>query len=237
MSLLSQTVEVEMLTRYRWYRIQLPRVDFDLTNIIAGKSLTQNASYGFSRIEGAMGDSMFRFLWREKVVVTLFDEEGTPSYEEVANVNFTDFAIIHIDDATFLRIENPGRNIRDLLNTLESLIGLGFTSQQVSFEKINPLVVFESVDVINMIGLKVVGAVIDEDLVARIDLASKQGMKIDKIQLLEGLHYKVVSAVFELIHEGVRGQVTYASSGLVKVSGKLAPKLLYLIEKDLPKLM
>ena len=226
-----------MLTRYRWYRIQLPRGDVDLFSIIAGKPLTQDASFGFSLIESSMGASMYRFLWRTKVVVTLLDDQGDPSYEEVASINFTDFAAVPIEGNMFLRIENPGRNIRDLLNALESLIGLGFTSKPLTFEKVKPTEVFERVDASKLIGLKVAGAVIDDGLVARMEFASKQGMNIVNMKLLDNLRYSVVSAVFELIYEGVRGQVEFASSGLVKVSGQLAPRLVYLIERDLPRLM
>lgn len=226
-----------MLTRYRWYRIQLPNGTSELSSIITGRPLTQDTGFGFSRIEGSMGASMYRFLWRTKVVVTLFDDDGNPSYEEVASVDYTDFAIITVDGTTFLRIENPRRNIRNLLNALESLIGLGFISKPLTFEKVKPTDVFKSVDASKLIGLKVVGAVVDEDLVARMEFASKQGMIIKDMKLLNDLSYNVVSTVFELVYEGVRGQVAIASSGLVKVSGKLAPRLLHLIEQDLPKLM
>lgn len=226
-----------MLTRYRWYRIQFPRSDYDLPSIIAGKPLSQNASFGFSHIEDTIGAPRFRFLWRTKVVVTRFNDEGVPSYEEVASVNFTDFAIVPVDGWTFLRIENPSRNIRDLLNALESLSGLGFTSKPLAFDKTKPTTVFENVDVTKLVGFKVAGAVIDEDLVARMEFASKQGMVVKNMKLLDGLYYKVESSVFELIYEGVRGQLVFASSGLVKISGRLAPKLLHLIERDLPKLM
>jgi len=226
-----------MFIKYRWYQIQFPSSDFDLSSILVDCLLTKNTSFGFLHIDGAMGNSMFRFLLRTKVIVTLFDDEGTPSYEEVASVNFTDFAIVTIKGITFLRIENPGRNIRDLLNTLESLIGLGFTSKPLTFEKVKPTTAFESVKGTKLIGLKVNGAVIDEDLVARMEFTSKKGMNIEDMKLLDRLNYKVVFAEFELIYKGVRGRVALASSGLVTVSGQLAPRLVYLIERDLPRLM
>lgn len=226
-----------MLTRYRWYRIQLPSNISDISSIITDKPLTKGASFGFSRMEDTVGTSIYRFLWRTKVVVTLFDDDANPSYEEVASINHTDFVIITVDDITFLRIENPRRNIRDLLNALESIIGLGFTAKQLTFEKVKPSDIFESCDSTKLIGLKVVGAVVDEDLVARMEFASKQGMIIKDMKLLDGLNYNVVSSVFELIYEGVRGQVSIASNGLIKVSGKLAPRLVYLVEQGLPKLM
>ncbi|EEG06773.1 hypothetical protein [Pseudogulbenkiania ferrooxidans] len=226
-----------MLTRYRWYRIQFPRSNVDLNGILASRPLTQNASFGFLRVEGVIGSPKFRFLWRTKIVVTRLDDEGTPSYEEVASVSFTDFVIIVVGGVTFLRIENPGRNIRDLLNALESIVGFGFTSKPLTFDKVKPTSVFEHVEVTKLVGLKVIGAVIDEDLVARMEFASKQGMIVENMKLLDGLRYKVDCAVFELIYEGIRGQVTFASSGVVKISGQLAPRLVHLIEQDLPKLV
>ncbi|QQC65454.1 hypothetical protein I6I06_02020 [Paraburkholderia ginsengisoli] len=169
--------------------------------------------------------------------MTRLDDDGAPSYEEIASVSFKDFAIIDVDEATFLRVENPGRNLRDLLNALESLAGLGFRSKALTFEKAKPTTVFDSVESTKLVGLKVVGAVVDEDLVARMEFASKQGMIVENMKLLNDLRYSVDSAVFELVHEGVRGQVAFASSGIVKVSGQLAPRLVGLIERDLPKLM
>jgi len=226
-----------MLTRYRWYRIQLPQSDLNLSEIIENRPLTQDSSFGFVHKENQTGASLFRFLWRTKVVITRFDDGDRPSYEEVASISFTDFSIVVAEGVTFLRIENPGRNMRDLLNALESILGLGFTSKPLTFDKAKPTTVFEHVDVTKLVGLKVVGAVVDEDLVARMEFVSKQGMVVENMKLLDGLRYNVDSAVFELIFEGVRGQLAFASSGLVKVSGALAPKLVHLIERDLPKLM
>ena len=107
-----------MLTRYRWYRIQLPHEISELSAAIENQPLVSESNLGFTRVNGALGFPIHRFLWRSKVVVTQFNDEGTPFYQEVATVNFTDFAILNIDGQSFLRIENPGRSIRDLLNAL-----------------------------------------------------------------------------------------------------------------------
>lgn len=226
-----------MLNRYRWYRIQLPSQVTNLAGIVDSHPLVLKASFGFSRVEGSMYTLIYRFLWRTKVVITHFDDSGKSSFQEIPSIDFTDFAIIDVEGETFLRIENPGRNIRELLNALESLIGLGFTCKLLTFEKARPTTVFENIETVKLIGLKVVGAVIEEDLVARMEFASKQGMVVENMKLLEGVHYKVDFAAYELVYEGIRGQLTFASSGTVKVSGQLAPKLVYLIEQDLAMLV
>ncbi len=225
-----------MLTRYRWYRIQLPGGAPDFSGVIAKHPLVADANQGFARVEGSLGALIYRFLWRSKVVVAQFDDNGTPSYQEVATVNFTDFAIVSIEGVTFLRIENAGRSIRDLLNAIEVLVGLGFTCKPVTFENSKPTTVFEKIETIKLIGLKVVGGVLEKDLVARMEFASKQGITLDKLTVLEGVPHKIESASYELIYEGVKGQLAFTSNGTVRVSGQLAPRLIHLVEQDLSRI-
>jgi hypothetical protein len=225
-----------MPIRYRWHLVTFPNDGFDLGNVIAARPFSPNAAFGFYFIEGTTGSPSYRFLWRTKIMVTQFDD-GAPSYQEVASVSFTDFAVICVEGSTFLRIENPGRNTRELLNALEALVGFGFTSKAVTFEKVKPSLVFENVGSIKLVGLKVVGAVIKEDLVARMEFASKEGMLIDELKFLEGLRYKVDFASYVLLYEGVRGQLAFSAGGTVKISGPLAPMLVHLIEKDLIRII
>lgn len=225
-----------MRSRFRWYRIQLPSGSPDLPSIIARHPFVPSANQGFTIVEGSLGTSVFRFLWRSKVIITQFDDSGSASYQEVATINYTDFGIVSIDSMTFLRIENPGRSIRDLLNAIESVAGLGFTCRPVTFENAKPTTVFQYLDVIKLIGLKVIDAVIAEDLVARMEFASKQGITHDKLSILEGISHKIETASYELIYEGIKGQLAFTLNGVVKVSGQLAPKLVHLVERDLAKL-
>jgi hypothetical protein len=225
-----------MLSRLRWYTLKYPHDEFDLVSRILDRPLTSSATFGFLALDGAEGEDKFRFLWRTKVVVTRISEDGSPSYEQIESVAFKDFAILTINTNRYLRVENPGRNMRDLLNALESLVGFGFVSEPLKFDKTKPQALFERIESAKLVGLKVVGAVVDDDLVARMEFASKQGMSIENMRLLKDLQYVVDSANFELIHKGLRGQVAFSANGVVKVSGQLAPHLVHLIEADLPYL-
>lgn len=222
-----------MQTRYRWFRIQLPARARDLAALVATRPFDSTATYGFTRMPGGMSDASHRFLWRSQVVVTMLDPEGLPTYEQIESVNFTDFALIEVSDLTFLRVENPGRNVRDLLNALETLAGMGFTVRPVTFDKGQPTTVFNSVDASKLVGLKVVGVVLADDLMARMEFVSKEGLVVEKMAVLNGLKYKVEHAVFELVLGGVKGQIAFAANGAVKISGQIAPKLVSLVEEDL----
>ena len=222
-----------MQTRYRWFRIQLPDRARDFAALVATRSFDLTSPSGFARVPGGVGGTSYRFLWRSRVVVTRLDAEGVPTYEQIDSVSFTDFALVTVADLTFLRIENPGRNVRDLLNALETLVGMGFTVKPVVFDKGQPSTVFRSVDASKLVGLKVVGAVLADDLVARMEFASKEGMVVENMNVLDGLKYKVEHAVFELAIGGLKGQIAFAANGTVKISGQVAPMLVGLVEQDL----
>lgn len=222
-----------MQTRYRWFRIQLPVKARDLAALVASRSFDSTSASGFARVPSGIGNPSYRFLWRSRVVVTRLDAEGVPTYEQIDSVSFTDFAVVEVAGQTFLRIENPSRNVRDLLNALETLAGMGFTAKPVIFDKGQPSTVFRSVDASKLVGLKVVGAVLADDLVARMEFASKEGMAVEKMTVLHGLTYKVEHAVFEILLGGLKGQIAFAANGTVKISGQVAPKIIGLVEQDL----
>ncbi|WP_051318625.1 hypothetical protein [Chitinimonas koreensis] len=222
-----------MQTRYRWYYIRIPSGAGDLSKLIGAVPFTAGVGFGFALAESEFGLPRFRFFWRTNVIVTKLEEDGVPAYELVSSISFTDFALISADGGLYLRVENPGRNIRDLLNSLEELVGLGFTVKPITFNGGKVTSLFEQVGASKLVGLKVVGAVIKDDVVARMEFASKQGMVVENMNLLDGVNYKIESAVFEVIYEGIRGQVSFGSTGLVKISGKITPKLVNLIEMDL----
>lgn len=222
-----------MQIRYRWFRIQLPVHTRDLTKIFSSHPFDSESSYGFGFTSD--NSASYRYLWRSRVVVTKVDEEGAPTYEQVESISFTDFSVVEIGDLIFLRIENAGRNVRDLLNALETLTGMGFTAKPVLFDKDRPSSVFKLVDSSKLVGLKVVGAVIADDLVARMEFASKEGMVVENMKILSNLKYKVDLAVFEVVIGGLKGQIAFAANGTVKISGQIAAKLISLVEQDLPK--
>ena len=225
-----------MLLRYRWYRLQLPKDDLGSIGVLNQKQLTESSNVGFVLLEKSVSEVRYRFFWRTKIVITKFNEQGEPIFERVESVNFTDFVISSLDKIILLRIENPAKSVRELLNALELAIGFGFTCKPLTFEKSRPNKIFENVDSAKLISLKVLGAVVDEDLVARMEFVSKQGMELEKITLLQDLTYKIDYALFELLFEGVRGQIAFSASVLDKISGQLSPKLLALVEADLSTL-
>lgn len=222
-----------MSVRYRWYKIQLPGGVDTLGQKLALDPFSTTSDSGFLRLETMEDESRFRFFSRSTLVVTRVDEHGNTSFDEISTIRYTDFALLVREEGSFLRLENPGLNLRELLNAIESHTGLGFTCRPITFEKGRFHYIFRDIEVKKLVGLKIAGAVVEEDVVARMEFVSKQGVVAENIRVLEGVKYTIESAVFEVICEGVRGRVAYNASGVVKVSGQLAPLIVHLIERDL----
>ena len=226
-----------MATRYRWFRVRIPLTNGTIRDAIERLRFRPDTPHGFMTLEVAgLSSQNYRFLWRTRVPVVAMDNDGATSTQFVDGIEFTDFGISSVDGVHFLRVENPSRSARELLNCLETALGFGFTADPVKFDKQKPTTLFASVSASKLVGLKVVGALHGDGVVARMEFASKEGMDPAQLQVLSSLEYRVDSAVYEVFFHGARGQVSFAANGLVKVSSQLAAKIVNLIESDLPRL-
>jgi len=223
-----------MPTRYRWYRIKLPKGDLDLRRTLLARPLRAGSNFGFAPIGDQPNESDFRFLWRTALIVTRFTPDDEPYHEPVQTIDWLRLSIVDVNKMKFLRIENPIRNLRELMNAIESIVGLGFTCSPVTFEANRPNLFLERVESSRLVVFKIVGAMAGEDVVSRMEFVSKGGIDLHTLPISRKLRYKVDVSVFECAFRGSRGQVSISSSGVVKVSGALAPRLAYLIEKELP---
>nr|WP_320166596.1 hypothetical protein [uncultured Methylophaga sp.] len=221
-----------MMTKYRWYHIKFPKENFDYLSAISNKNFSEESGHGFMILMDEYGESVFRFIYQTTIQITSIDSEGYQVTENINSVRYTDFSIFKVLNYSFLRIENPGKNLRELLNSIESTIGFGFMANPIYMEKALTPRMFSEFDKFKLVGLKISGA-INNDLVTRMEFASKEGIDIDKIRSLEGVNYKISAANYELYQEGLKGNLSYTSSGLVKIGGQLSSKILALFEQDL----
>lgn len=222
-----------MNARYRWFRIRIP-IELDvIKNNFTTARFDVNSDYGFLKLESFDGVSKYRYFSRSKIVVTKIDDFGNASFEEVATIRYTDFAIIEDKNSIFLRIENPGLNLKNLFNTIEKWCGLGFSIRPVTFrfKLFNSL--FSEIDAKKLIQLKVVDAIIEENVIAQINLSSSEGIVKEKIKAISGVNYKIDSATFEITFQGIQSKVSYSTKGIVKIVGKLEPLIVDLVEKNL----
>lgn len=224
-----------MLIRHRWYRIDLPP-NYDLARTLSKMPLLESSRYGFYRVGGGDSERGFRFVWRTTIVATRYNALGEPEHEEYKSVCAMNLSLLYFGKKIFMRLDNPNRNVRGLMNALESASGFGFTCTPVTFESALPRLFLEQVDESRLLSIKVVASVAGEDLVSRMEFASKQGINLNRVRSLSGMTYRVESSVYHCVFRGVSGQIGITANGTVRLAGALTPRLLYYIQRELPLL-
>jgi len=218
------------MNRYRWYLLKLPFDPSQLATRLASAVQTHNAEFWFVTKTSANGRATFEFMWRSQVMLTRFSEDGGAFKESAVTVNILNIDIIVEIDHAYMRISDPSRNLRIFLNALESIIGFGFYLKAILFGDLRPELIFRHAEEARLVGLRIINVVAGPDLVARMEFASKQGLKVEGIEILKGVTYKIDWMAYELAYKGLRGYVALSSGGVARVGGSLAPRILNYLE-------
>ena len=222
-----------MIMRYRWYRLKSPIDYSSLLGLLENEEITPEKDQGYSLLQSDNKEVKFRFFWRVRIITTTLDREGKTFDQELFTLNYQDCTLTKAGDRYLLKLENPGRSSRDLFNSLEELTGMGFYVKALVLSNENVNEILKDLDVSKLTGTKLTGGVENNEMVARIDLASKKGISLESLNMLKSVNYKIDSASYEIMTKGIRGNFSYTSTGLVRISGQLSPMLLALIEKNM----
>lgn len=221
--------------RLRWYKVTHRGKARAFLSALVAHGFNRGSEIGFLPLTHEGQEAKFRFLWRTSRRIDTIDAEGLPETVEVATVDYHDFLILPVKDGHLLELEEPPRSVSRLVSVFEQLID-GPLSVRLLIPSATPRHLFSGVEGSRLVGRKVVGAVLGRDLVARVEMASKQGMTPDGNGLLSKIHHKIESSTYELSHRGLRGQVTIVANGTVKIVGALAPRIRTLIERDMAEM-
>ncbi|WP_336235029.1 hypothetical protein [Achromobacter dolens] len=136
-------------------------------------------------------------------------------------------------DILLLRVTDPPRSMREFFNFLEHLGGNGTSIQSLIFSSDQQEEILKKFDSFRLIGLRGVGSSSVHRIVARIELASKDGINIDKLPFLEKLRFNADQTSYEIMEDGLIGQITFMASGAVRVAGAVLPYIVAQLEDEL----
>lgn len=215
-----------MISRYKWYEVRLPSSASDFLSSLQTQSYLPDASSGFIVNPSEL---RFRYIWRSFINTTSLDIEGNQEHQEFSTVNYQEIQLIG-DKKLFFRAENPARSTREMMNSLEKISGFGFACQQKTITNEHILSALEIVETKKLNSIKVSGAISKAKALARIELVSKDGLDLQKIDFLHDGEFTVDAASYEVIYKGVRGQIGFSKTGACKISGQLSEFLLARME-------
>lgn len=220
-----------MVTRCRWFNIGLPCSYEHLNARLRLQTFSDEAASGFAIDRSESNRISGNFISRTSLKILRVQPDGSTGLEDVGAISLLPFEIFTRGKSDWLKIFDPPRSTRDLTNALERVIGMGFFVEPVIFSYETFKSMLQKVDECRLVSTKGIAALHESGALARIELASKDGIALDKIPLLKGLEYIVDTAVYEVNLRRERGQVSFSRSGMVRINGRLSPRIMELIEE------
>lgn len=218
-----------MDSTYRWYRLRMtgnPITPADLRRKLL-RSGTDDAWFANSE----NFSNGIRFFRKSNLSIEKYDSNGALSLHTVEAVSSTEILIAEGKTCTVLRVQSPGRSMRPLFAFLEKTFGYGFSVAPVTFDK-EPAQVFHEADVKRLVSLKVTDVALRPNCVARMEFVSREGLDLKSISFLQGISYRKDFTKYELVYNGLRGNLSFSVSGLIKVSGAASELIMGLLEQE-----
>lgn len=222
-----------MAMRYRWYRVGVPDSSAKLSRYIDASVPEESKGVGFYSIVGGLGREQLRFWWKSPVVITRIDDEGAVSFDEIESVSFVDFELIESLAGTYIRIENPNRNARELFNFFEGAVGLGFTCAPVVFEYHVSKNLMSIFDAAQIVGLKVRDVVMGGGIIAKMEFSAPEGLDVECLEVARKYPHKKDVVCYDFSLKGLKGSAVFSSNGSVRVGGELAAFIVAMVEQEL----
>lgn len=218
-----------MISRYKWYQVRLPCSVAECFARLRDVGYDNASTTGFLISES---ESSFRYIWPSTINAVRLDSEGNPEYQQVVTVNSQLVTVLN-DRSTIFRFESPVRSMREVLNALERAIGFGFACEQIVLSDSLVQVALEKATSKILNSLKVSGAIPKANSLARVELASKEGINTESVKLLGLGDFLVDAASYEVTYKGIKGQIGFSRSAACRISGPLTPFILSSIESAL----
>ena|GEM_PF-4590361 len=222
------------MTRLKWYRIRVTGAPGAFLRRIKATKFSVDANSGFlPAFEGATGANNLRFLWRSSVVAMSFDEAGNRTSQTFNSIEQITLNLYPSSDFLWMRITDPPRGTRELFSALERVGGMGMSIEPEVFTPKQQAQMLKRCDDYRLVGLRGVGTSTEHRVVARIELASKEGIEPERLLFLDQLQFAADHSSYEIVEQGLKGQVTFTATGAVRITGGILPFILSQLEAQL----
>lgn len=222
------------MNRHKWFSIRLNIPLPQLIKKLKKLEFREGGDFGFLSRDSDYNDRFcFRFFKKTIIQFSVLGTHGDVEYRGVETVVGLSFELFEGNECIWLKIEEPPRSTRDFLDALEAVAGFGFSAEPFIFSIKKQKLALKNFDRVRLIGFRGVGSSIQERLIARVDVASKEGLEPDRLDLLSGLEFKMDQTTYEVSYKMLKGQVTFTSTGLVRTSGPVSSYMIESLERVL----
>ncbi|MGN2406735.1 hypothetical protein ACTACD_13245 [Pseudomonas syringae] len=218
-----------MISRFKWYAVRVPCSVDEFLQKLAQSRYDPSLNSGFIV---NIPERSFQFFWRTSIYATSIDLDGISKQNEVVSTCSQRVTLLGTDQLMF-RMEDPPRSSKELLNSLDKILGFGFSCEQIFVTDKIVKDSIKSFQTITLNSLKLSGSISSIAATARVEIASKVGIDPESVEGF-GLSHSVVDAgSYSVRYKGLTGQVGFTRTGICKLSGDLTPRVQAYIETTL----
>ena len=223
------------MNKYRWFEVQAGINAEKIAQKLISAKLSESSNTGFAtrKCEEKTERLFLQFLNRITIRMMVIGADGVPKEQDIDTVSSIDFSIFQISSRTWLRVDDPPRSLRVFLASFEAVLGLGVAIRPVIASLALQRYALQDADSVNLVSFKGIGGSVPHQAIARFEVAAKQGLIPERIEFLHHLDFKIEQSTFEVVKQMTRGQISFAPTGMVRITGPLAPFLLQEVEKVL----
>lgn len=219
------------MKRIRWYRLKLPSSFYEFTLALEKKKMQDANSCGFLDVSDGWGKKL-KYFYKNKLLISQIDSNGEEKKTFVETIENFILIFFEVNNQIYLRVEDPPRSLRDFMNNIELIAGFGFSATPIIFSREDQLNILGNHYSCKIIGFKGVGSKKEPKIVARIEVASKEEINIEEIDFIKDINFQTDHISYEVDFNFSKSQITFTSSGVVKINGSLEDDLLERIEKS-----
>ena len=224
--LLARLAQGAPVKRFKWYQLDLHSSFKGFLTSVGKARFGSGLRSGFVAIEAPRGEHSFRFFWTGYLSQVTLGTDGASHIEQVPTLEHCEIALFEARDRFWMRVADPPRSLRELLNALEHAAGFGFSSTSVTLLENNRVPSFPRGTEKKLVSFKAVSSLPQEAAIARIEAASREGIELREFSLLKNTKFALEQLTYDVTYKRVKGQVSLTNSGTLRVSGPLSPLLL-----------
>lgn len=219
------------MRRFRWYKLKLPSSFYEFTSLLENKKMQDINSCGFLDISDGWGKK-YKYFYRNRLSISQIDLNGEEKRTFVETIDSFILMFFEVGKEVYIRIEDPPRSLREFMNNIEMIAGFGFSAIPIIFSREEQARIINDKYSCKVIGFKGVGSKKDPKIVARIEVASKEAINIEEVDFIKDINFQPDHISYEVDSNFTKSQITFTSSGVVKINGNLEDDLIERIENS-----
>lgn len=187
-------------------------------------SYVRGGTDGYEMVSSSKNEFSAKYIKSFQVVDKIVDPFGEEEEVIIKKYLIVPFAVSKISDGYVMRIENPPRSVRDLIKSLASVLGFGFSVAERNFDLLSVWLRIEQSlkNRPKMLGISLSSVKIGEGATAKVEIVSSDNAYFAATEQF-GRFFGIDKIKVQALFSGALCSVIVRKGGILELSGEFSP--------------